>query len=66
MFDDRSWDTRSYDQRSWFGLGVTPPLPEDERQLYPGAFAAIGSTDGVLRLRRKKKARERDLLFLGH
>lgn len=47
---------------SW-GSGGTPPV-EEERP-YPGAAAPFGSADGLIRIRRKRRRREAELLLLG-
>jgi hypothetical protein len=62
MLDERSFASQSFDPRSWFDS--IPPDEEDQRP-YPGAAAPIGSTDGLIRIRRKRRRREVDLLLLG-
>lgn len=62
MLDERSFAAQSFDPRSWFDS--VPPDEEDQRP-HPGAAAPFGSSDGLIRIRRKRRRREAELLLLG-
>lgn len=51
----------------FWGEETEPPVvpPEAPELPHPGAAFSIGSSDGLIRLRRKRRQRETDHLFLG-
>ena len=51
-----------------YGLGMWPTaqvVEDDDDRPHPGAAAQIGSSDGLIRIRRKRRRREVDVLLLG-
>ena len=63
MFSRKSFSVKAFKPLSW---RLIPDDEETPRQAaYPGACFPFGSTSELIRLRRKKKRRDADLLLLG-
>jgi hypothetical protein len=64
-FDSKSFSVASFSPASFSSPEYKPPQEEEERP-YPGAAFSIGSSDGLIRIRRTRRRRESDLLFMGN
>lgn len=65
MWSRKSFSTRSFSPKSWKFSGG--PHDDDTKRpdIFPGACFPFGSSDELIRVRRRKKRRESDLVFLG-